>query len=153
MGILFLTPQLEQFFQLILAAALGGFIGLEREWKGKEAGLRTYTLVCIGATLFTIVALESFSIFGAENSSFDPSRIVGQLVLGIGFLGGGLIFLREQHVAGLTTAAGLWVTVAIGAAIGLHLYLLALFAAVLSILILSVFRWVEKKFLESKASN
>jgi putative Mg2+ transporter-C (MgtC) family protein len=75
---------------------------------------------------------------------------VGQLVLGVSFLGGGVIFLREQQVSGLTTAAGLWVTVAIGAAIGLYLYRLAIFSAVLSILILSVFRLVEKRLVEQK---
>jgi putative Mg2+ transporter-C (MgtC) family protein len=150
MEIPFLTPQLEEFFQLILAAFLGGLIGFERERKGKAAGLRTYTLVCVGATLFTMIAMRSFMLFGSETSSFDPSRIVGQLVLGVSFLGGGVIFLREQHVSGLTTAAGLWVTVAIGAAIGLYLYRLAIFSAALSILILSVFRLIEKRLVEQK---
>lgn len=145
-----MIPQSETFFQLILAVLLGGFVGLEREWKGKEAGLRTYSLVCLGATLFTIVAIESFMMFRNTASSFDPSRIVGQLVLGIGFLGAGLIIFREQHVAGLTTAAGLWVTTALGAAIGFRLYLLATFTALLAVFILSAFRLVEKRFLEPR---
>ena len=139
------SPQTEIFIQLVLAVVLGGFVGLEREWRRKEAGLRTHSLVCLGAALFTIVSIESVELFSPENIAFDPSRIVGQLVLGVGFLGAGVIIFRERHVEGLTTAAGLWVTAAIGAAIGFHFYAIAVFAALLALLTFSVMKWFEGK--------
>lgn len=145
-------PQAEIFLQLILAVVLGSFIGLEREWRRKEAGMRTFALVCLGSALFTILALESFKLFGPNLSGFDPSRIIGQLVLGIGFLGAGLIIFKEKekHVEGLTTAAGLWVTAAIGAAIGFQFYTIAVFAVLLALLTFSVMNWFEGKLLGTK---
>lgn len=120
------------FKELILAALLGAFIGLEREWAQKEAGLRTFTLISLGSALFMILARLSYSSM-IGTSSLDPSRTLGQIVVGIGFLGAGTIIFqrREGRIKGLTTAAMMWVTAAIGAAVGLQLYWLAVFTTFL----------------------
>lgn len=145
---IFENPQFQIFFQLFLAAILGGLVGLEREYKKRAAGLRTYSLVALGAALFTILGLESSKLFLNDSGiSFDPSRIIGQIVLGVGFLGAGLIIIRESRVEGLTTAAGLWVAAALGVAIGIKLYLIAVFTAFLTLGILSILRIVEEKFI------
>src|SRR3989344_7186889 len=125
---------LQTFSQILLSAALGMAIGAEREHRHKSAGLRTYTLVAIGSALFTILSLCGFS--GTEAKGFDPSRIASQIVIGIGFIGTGVVILRENKIEGLTTAAGLWVTAAVGMAVGLGFYLIAIFT---TILILAVF--------------
>lgn len=144
-------PQIRIVFQLLLAAILGGLVGLEREYKRKEAGLRTYSLVSLGAALFTIIAFQvADSYIGKPEVSFDPSRIVGQIVLGIGFLGAGLIIFRGFHIEGLTTAAGLWLVAAIGTAIGIGLYFVAIFVTFLALLILAGLRLLEEKVFESK---
>jgi putative Mg2+ transporter-C (MgtC) family protein len=141
-----LFHNLEIIFQLFLAGLLGGLVGIEREYKGKEAGFRTYTLVSLGAALFTIISIESFNSFlGVTGIIFDPSRIVGQIVLGIGFLGAGLIVYRQSHIEGLTTAAGLWVAAATGTAVGFHLYFAAVFVSFFTILILAGLAIVEEK--------
>lgn len=142
---------MEIFLQLVLATLLGGLIGLEREYNKKEAGLRTFALVSLGAAFFTIIAYNSVGIFFEKPPvGFDPTRIIGQIVLGIGFIGAGLIVYRESHVAGLTTAAGLWVSAAIGAAVGIKSYLPAVFVAVLVILVLTGFRTIEEKLIKSR---
>lgn len=144
----------EIVFQLFLAVILGGLIGLEREFVGKGAGLRTFTLVCLGATLFMIVASSvSNVLIGKPGVNFDPSRMVGQIVLGVGFLGAGLIIFRQARVEGLTTAAALWVSAAIGAAIGSRLYFSAIFVSFLTILILAGFRLFEARFLGTKKTR
>ena len=138
--------ELQIIFQLLLAALLGGLLGLEREYMRKEAGLRTYSLVSLGAALFTIISYQAFELFSGQiGIDFDPTRIIGQIVLGIGFLGAGLIIFRGLHVEGLTTAAGLWVTAAIGVAIGIGFYFLAIFTTFLALLILAGLRMVEEK--------
>ena len=145
------NPQFQIFLQLLLATILGGLVGLEREYKKKEAGLRTYGLVSLGAALFTIISFQVFnSYIGKPGVSFDPSRIVGQIVLGIGFLGAGLIIFRGFRIEGLTTAAGLWVVAAIGVTVGIGLYFLAILVAFLALLILAGLRLVEEKFFESE---
>lgn len=145
------SPQFQIFFQLFLAAALGGMIGLEREYKRKEAGIRTFALVCLGATLFTVIGFESFSkVIGSEGVSFDPSRVIHAVAIGIGFLGGGLIVIRRFGVEGLTTAAGLWVAAAVGLAIGVKLYWVAAFTAFLTVGILSGLRLIEGRWLRTK---
>ncbi len=148
----FLVLKMEFLIRLVIAVLLGGILGLERELRRKEAGLRTYSLVCLGATLFTIVAIQSFKFFGIQGA-FDPSRIVGQLVLGIGFLGAGLIIFKENRIEGLTTAAGLWVTTAIGTAIGFGLYTLAFLTTLLAIVIFIIFRWIEREVLKAKTGS
>lgn len=147
----FYLENLEIVFQLFLAMIFGGLVGFEREYRRKEAGLRTFSLVCVGAALFTAIAFEIFKSFSKVTGlSFDPSRIIGQIVLGVGFLGAGIIIFRRDRVEGLTTAAALWVVAAIGTAIGVKLYFLAFFVTFLTVLILAGLRIFEEKFLGTK---
>ncbi len=142
---------LEIFYQLILALALGGLIGLEREIKRREAGLQTYSLVALGSCLFTIVGFELFDFFFVKSGvSFDPSRVIQAVAVGIGFIGAGVIFQRGTGIAGLTTAAGLWVTAAIGVVVGAKLYILAITATVLALFILVILGLFEKRVLKKE---
>jgi putative Mg2+ transporter-C (MgtC) family protein len=119
---------LKQIGELALAFALSSLIGLEREWRQKSAGLRTHTLVGFGAALFLLVSKYGFGDVLGPHSTLDPSRVAAQIVTGVGFIGGGLIFVRGDAVRGLTTAAIVWVTAAIGMACGAGLVVLALVA-------------------------
>src|SRR4051794_8322425 len=123
--------------RLLLAAALGGMIGLEREHSGKPAGFRTNMLICLGAALITeisyIVAQNGHNEWGVNA---DPARIAAQIVSGIGFLGAGTILHYKGSVQGLTTAATLWVVAAIGMAVGARAYLAAMIATSLVMLAL-----------------
>ncbi len=118
--------QLKEFGELGLAFLLSSLIGMEREWRQKSAGLRTHALVGTGAALFLLVSKYGFSDVVGARVVLDPSRVAAQIVSGIGFIGGGLIFVRGDAVRGLTTAAVVWVTAAIGMACGAGLPLLAL---------------------------
>lgn len=118
----------KQIGELALAFGLSSLIGLEREWRQKSAGLRTHTLVGAGAALFLIVSKYGFSDVLGAHVNLDPSRVAAQIVSGIGFIGGGLIFVRGDAVRGLTTAAIVWLTAAIGMACGAGLAILALAA-------------------------
>ncbi len=141
----------EIFFQILLAAIFGGLLGIEREFGKKEAGLRTYMLVCIGSCLFTISALYGMELFAGDSQvKFDPIRIIQAVAIGVGFIGSGLIIFRRDHLEGLTTAAGLWVVSAIGVAVGLKLYLVALFVTGISLIILTGLLLFEKKFIGKK---
>lgn len=112
--------------RLSLALVLGGAIGIEREYRAKEAGFRTHFLVALGSALFCVV-----SQFGFGFDLKDSSRVAAQVVSGIGFLGAGTIIFQKNVVRGLTTAAGLWVTAAIGLACGTGMYLAATIATVM----------------------
>src|SRR3989344_5126434 len=131
--------------QLILSVVLGMLIGFERERRGKQAGLRTFTLVSLGSTLFTILSVSGFPGSEVVSTGYDPSRIASQIVVGIGFLGGGLIFLKEDYVYGLTTAAGLWATAAIGMAVGFRMYTISVVSTLLILLVLWVFKLLDKR--------
>src|ERR1700683_1560402 len=120
-----------QIGELGLAFALSALIGLEREIRNKSAGLRTYTLVGFAAALIMLVSKYGFGDVLSERVVLDPSRIAAQIVTGIGFIGGGLIFVRRDNVRGLTTAAIVWLTAAVGMACGAGLLILALFATAL----------------------
>ena len=112
--------------RLALATMLGAIIGFEREYHAKEAGIRTHLLVALGACLFMILSAYGFDfMLDRDHVSFDPSRIASQVVTGIGFIGAGTIILQKQMVRGLTTAAGLWVTAAIGLACGNGMFIIA----------------------------
>lgn len=117
----------KQVGELCLAFVLSSLIGLEREWRQKSAGLRTHALVGLGAALFMIVSKYGFfDVLSPGRVVVDPSRVAAGVVSGIGFIGGGLIFVRGDAVRGLTTAAIVWVTAAVGMACGAGLALLAL---------------------------
>ena len=116
----------RQLAELGLALLLSAIIGLEREVRQKSAGLRTHTLVGVGAALFMLVSKYGFlDLLTTGRISLDPSRVAAQIVSGVGFLGAGLIFVRRDAVRGLTSAAGMWITAAIGSAAGAGLPLLA----------------------------
>ncbi|MBI2908663.1 MAG: MgtC/SapB family protein [Chloroflexi bacterium] len=118
-------PELDLVLRLLLAAVIGGIIGYERELAHKPAGLRTHSLVCVGACLFTIASATGFG------PGTDPSRISAGIVVGIGFLGAGTIMREERAVIGLTTAATVWAVSAIGLAVGAGLYFLAIATALI----------------------
>jgi putative Mg2+ transporter-C (MgtC) family protein len=128
--------ELDIILKILLAAMLGGIIGLERELSHKEAGLRTNILIAIGSTLITVL---SFKI-AAMSKTADPARLAAQIVSGIGFLGAGAIIQARFAVHGLTTAATIWTVAAIGIAVGGGFYLLAFVVAVLVVIVLTVFK-------------
>lgn len=145
--------------RILAAAVIGGVIGLEREYRAKEAGFRTHFLVALGSALFMVV-----SQFGFEQTdgvtghvSLDPSRVASQVVTGIGFIGAGIIIFQKHAVRGLTTAAGLWVTSAIGLACGSGLYFLAFITMILVLICLEVLyfivRGVESKHISVTFSS
>ena len=125
-----MSPWLEMTLRLLLAAALGAGIGYQRERAGKVAGVRTHILVSTGAGLFTLV-----SIYGFGGAGVDISRVAAGVVVGIGFIGAGVILRgqREEEVAGLTTAATIWITAAIGLAAGAGMYLVSVIATAVAV--------------------
>jgi putative Mg2+ transporter-C (MgtC) family protein len=129
---------LELTQRLLLAALLGAALGIEREWRHKDAGLRTNILIAIGSALFTMMSIELTASQG------DPSRIAAQIVTGIGFLGGGAIIRTKGGVHGLTTAAAIWVNAAIGVAVGGGQYHLAVIATIVTLIALLVLTPIEK---------
>ncbi|MGD3108367.1 MgtC/SapB family protein [Streptomyces sp. YGL11-2] len=136
----------RQFAELAIALLLSSLIGLEREARQKSAGLRTHTLVGVGSALFMEVSIHGFgSVLGMDGVTLDPSRIAAQVVSGIGFIGGGLIFVRKDAVRGLTTAATIWLTCAIGMACGGGLPLLAVGATAVHFLIVRGFSKISER--------
>ena len=112
--------------RLVVAMILGGIVGLEREYRAKDAGFRTHFLVAIGSALFTLI-----SMYGFADGVKDTSRVAAQVVSGIGFLGAGIIVFQRNVIRGLTTAAGLWVTAAIGMACGVGQFYMAVLVTLL----------------------
>ncbi|ELG3533584.1 MgtC/SapB family protein [Salmonella enterica] len=138
----------DLLIRIALAGLLGGLIGIERQLRAKEAGLRTHVLVGIGSAMFMIVSKYGFEDIIRENHvDLDPSRIAAQVVSGMGFLGAGTIIIQKQIVKGLTTAAGMWVTAAIGLVIGSGLYEIGIYGAFLTLIVLEVFRQLSNRLL------
>lgn len=138
--------------RLLLALLLGAAVGIERELSGKPAGLRTNILICVGATLLTELSLVAASgLVEHELVRADPSRIAAQIVSGIGFIGAGTILISRGSVLGLTTAATLWVVAALGMAVGLHMYVVAVGGTVLVVATLFVLGKFEARVLEERA--
>src|SRR4051812_44450085 len=128
----------ETLIRLILAAVLGGLIGIEREMKHKPAGLRTNMFICFGAALYTILSFRF--------SSASPDRIAANIIPGIGFIGAGSILHSRGSVSGLTTAATIFVVASIGMAAGGGKYLPAIFATVVILIALNLLGWFERRF-------
>ena len=153
-----MAPDLELWeglLRLLLAALLAGVIGIERELREQEAGLRTHMLVCVGATMFMLVGVYGWSGYELGNDIgvvVDPSRVASYVVSGIGFLGAGAIIRHGINVKGLTTAASLWVVAAIGVAVGGGMYVLAVATTALVILALWPLSQV-KQLLKGKADE
>ena len=141
-----MTMTTEFILRLFLAGIMGAIIGLDREYRAKEAGYRTHFLVSLGSALIMIVSQHGFSeILDTPNVNLDPSRIASQVVTGIGFIGAGTIILHKQIVRGLTTAAGIWATSGIGLAIGAGMYTLGISATILTLIGLEVLSFFFKK--------
>ena len=134
-----LQTDLEVIMRIVLAFILGGIIGWERERHGISAGIRTYGAISLGACVFGIVSLSI--------PNTDPSRIAAQVVTGIGFLGGGIIFRQgDNYISGLTTAATLWATSAVGIAVALGMYMISILTSLLIFLLLFLpnLKWWKK---------
>ena len=131
--------------RLLVAGILGAIIGLDREYRAKEAGYRTHFLVSLGSALIMIVSQYGFQEIIKENSvTLDPSRVAAQVVSGIGFIGAGTIIFQKQIVRGLTTAAGIWATAGIGLAVGAGMYVIGIAAMVLTLIGLEVLSYLFK---------
>lgn len=134
--------QIHDVLAMLLSTVLGTVVGWERQMGRKPAGLRTHTLVCLGSTMFVLLAPHAMRSFGM--TQFDPTRIVHGVVTGVGFLGAGSILRQEGYVHGLTTAASVWMVAAIGVACGVDAYTLAVAGTILALIVLEWFRWVER---------
>lgn len=143
---LFMDPTIIMFAKLLLAMILGGVIGTERAVLAKQsAGTRTFGLVSLGACLFIITGnFVDTAYLGVLN--FDPMRIAAGIIMGIGFLGGGIIVFRGDAVHGTTTAAGLWIAAGVGIAIGFGMYSVAIFSTILSLLMFTGMWYLENRF-------
>lgn len=135
---------LDILISLAVAIGLGGLVGVERTLAGKTAGMRTYALVSMGSAFFIMISVMISREF-ISMTNFDPLRVASQIIVGIGFIGAGLVFHRnDHHATGLTSAAGLWVAAGIGMACGFGLYIPALIATLLTLLVFTVLWYVEK---------
>jgi len=142
--------EIEIICQLLLATFFGALIGLEREYKKKRAGLQTYSLVSLATCLFTIILFQFLNLFSGKDAIFNFAGVIQAVAIGLGFIGAGVIFRQPSGIVGLTTAAGLWVTGAIGIAIGARLYFLAVFSTFLTLLILAGLGLLEEKFFKEE---
>jgi putative Mg2+ transporter-C (MgtC) family protein len=145
-----MLPDWDLTLRLLIAAALGSVIGFERERLAWAAGLRTHMLVAVGSCLAMIVSAYGFSGVLGRNVVLDPSRVAAQVISGVGFLGAGSIILRNEVVKGLTTAASLWAVAAVGLAVGGGLYMAAVAATVIILIILAGIKPLEERFRSSR---
>lgn len=137
----------ELIIRVIVGGVLGGVIGFEREKRAKEAGFRTHFLVALGSTLITVISAYGFDKVADQIpiARYDPARLAAQIVSGIGFIGAGLIIFQKNVIHGLTTAAGLWVTAAIGIACGVGHYELAIITTIMVLMALELALAVDDK--------
>ena len=133
---------MHDLIAMLISTVLGTLVGWERQVGRKPAGLRTHVLVCLGSTMFVLVTKHAVADIGGPN--LDPTRMIHGVITGVGFLGAGSIMRQEGWVQGLTTAASIWMVAAIGVAVGVHAYPLAVIGTVLALIVLEVFRWVER---------
>jgi len=136
----------EMMVRLLAALGAGALIGYERSFHGRPAGLRTHVLVCLASALLMLVTVyEDHWVRTTGDSRLDPTRMAQGIMTGIGFLGAGVIVKEGLNVRGLTTAASIWITAGIGVLAGVGLYLPMAFSVLLTLLVLSVFRWIEMR--------
>src|SRR3982750_796901 len=138
----------EITLRLLIALVFGGLIGLERSYHARPAGFRTHTLVCLASALLMLVTVyegQWFDYRGMGRVAIGPPRMAQGIMTGIGFLGAGVIMKEGLSVRGLTTAASIWITAAIGVLVGIGFFFPALLATVLTLGTLSLFRWIESK--------
>lgn len=143
--------------RILVAAALGGILGIERELKDQPAGFRTHMLVAMGACLFTVVGAFGFQAFTGGTDTHriqaDLTRVASQVVVGIGFLGGGTILRYGGNIRGLTTAASLWVTAAIGLTVAMGYYFVATATSLVAVFTLAALKPIERAFFGGKAKQ
>lgn len=137
-----MTIEWNFILRIFVAGLLGGAIGFEREFRAKEAGVRTHFIVALGCALFMIISQYAFS------GQYDHSRVAAQVVSGIGFIGAGVIIFQKNMVRGITTAAGLWVAAAIGLACGAEMYSISIAAMFLTIICLETMHFITNKYTE-----
>lgn len=136
--------QLEWILRLLVSAICGGAVGYERKVRLKTAGIRTHMLVAVGSALFMIISKYGFfDLMGRKTIAIDPSRIAAQVVTGIGFIGAGAIITRNHKIDGLTTAAGLWATAAIGLAIGADMYVIGIAGTLIILITQTIVRRIK----------
>jgi len=141
---------LELMARLATAVVLGAAVGVERELHGKQAGLRTHTLIALGAALLTVMSVLIPAPFAAAYHTGDVSRIASNIATGVGFLGAGVILHSRGRIVGLTTAATIWVVAAIGVAAGAGEYVIAVGTCVLVLVVLVPLRWWERRVARSR---
>jgi len=145
------TPQHVMLLRLLIAAALGGMIGFEREAHSLAAGLRTHILIATAACLFTLLTFEIFHMSDVVSTGrADPIRAIEAVTAGIAFLGAGAIFQKRHGIQGLTTGAGMWLAGAVGVAVALGFYVVALWVALLAVLVLAALRVVAHRLISSE---
>ncbi len=136
------TQTVEIIIRLVVALSLGMVIGVERVWAHKTAGMRTYALVSMGSALFVIVSDQMLQVYGSY-PGLNPLHLVANILVGVGFIGTGLIVSRDSKLMGLTTATGLWVSAGIGMAAGFGLTKIAIIATILTLFIFTVLWFIE----------
>src|ERR671914_2420167 len=139
---------LEMVFRIVAALAAGGLIGLERSHRGRPAGFRTHAIVCLASSLLMLVTVYELHWFPRESAArviIDPTRMAQGIMTGIGFVGAGAIIKEGFTVRGLTTAASIWITAAIGILTGIGFYFAAVIGTVFALGTLSSFRWIEAR--------
>ena len=133
-----MTIEWNFILRIFVAGLLGGLIGLEREFRAKEAGVRTHFIVALGSALFMVISQYAFA------GRFDAARVAAQVVSGIGFIGAGVIIFQKNVIRGITTAAGLWVAAAIGLACGAQMYSVAIATTIMTILVLETMHVITR---------
>jgi putative Mg2+ transporter-C (MgtC) family protein len=141
------SAHLEMLLRLVAALLAGAFIGYERSFHGRPAGLRTHVLVCLASAVLMLVTVyeDHWVRTAAGETRLDPTRMAQGIMTGIGFLGAGVIVKEGLSVRGLTTAASIWITAGIGVLAGVGMYMAMTASVILTLLVLGVFRWVENR--------
>jgi putative Mg2+ transporter-C (MgtC) family protein len=138
------SAEIDMLGRLLLAMILGGVIGIERKHWKKPVGGRTFMLISLGSCLFSLVSVAAAQALSADGHGADPLRIASNVLTGIGFIGAGLILHTQQHVEGVTSAAAIWVSAAVGMAVAFHLYTLAIATTIIMITGLNI-PWIVMK--------
>lgn len=148
------NPEVVYLLRMLSATICGALVGLEREKRQKSAGLRTHIIVCMASALMMIVSKYGFfDVIAVDGISLDASRIAAGVVTAIGFIGGGVIYIRKDNAVGLTTAAGLWATVGIGIALGAGMYVLGFSSTALMIIVQVIMHWKKLRVVSSAAGT
>ena len=146
-----ILSDIEVLTRLSVAVLFGALLGVERTLAGKRAGMRTYALVSLGSALFVLVSILITGLY-ADTTTMDPTRIASQILVGIGFIGAGLVVYHHDKLSGLTSAAGLWVAAGVGMASGFGLYTLGFLATALTLFVFTIM-WLLESFIRRFTYN